>query len=618
MATITLDTVWLNDAADLTSFCALENVTDISPSPEVDGEIRTYAGGRERNVSGAGRRNVVAVSATHAARADVLWMEAHCGRLLLFRDPLGRKFYGIYRDLKVTERKGQNCADVTFTIREVTHSEVVTGADQAASVASAAAATVTATSAYDAMVLADSPRAYLALDGQQATDLTGLGHGGTLHGAIGSTTIAGTSDTAAVFDGVSSYIEVADANDLSVPTTGILTIEAWIRPDILQFPNQEGSGYVYWLGKGESSQQEWACRMYSQTNSETRPNRISGYAFNLAGGLGTGSYFQDAVNVGDWVHYTLVINTVNTSTSYPHGYTKLFKNGVQRDQDDLFATASVVPAAGSAPLRIGTREFASYFKGAIGKVAVYDYEVPQSRLLAHARALVPPPGAGTGSFVKVVGVAQTEAASSTMQMTVAGVVPVGNTLVVKVAQDFTSGAPTIADTRGNTYTRQRTAATGGSTMRASIYTAPVTTALQPGDTITVTMSVGTVASKCVVVEEYTGLLSPLTLDGQNGATGTSTTPQLAAAGITTTAANDVLIGMVAVKGPDTDAFADDTTVDLYNPTARVGTNNGGTDNTNVSIAGAYRSVSAAQLYNYKPTLGTSREWVLFLIALRAA
>jgi hypothetical protein len=46
--------------------------------------------------------------------------------------------------------------------------------------------------------------------------------------------------------------------------------------------------------KGTDGKQEYAMRMYSYSNSEKppRPNRISAYVFNLAGGKGAGAYFQ--------------------------------------------------------------------------------------------------------------------------------------------------------------------------------------------------------------------------------------------------------------------------------------------------------------------------------------
>jgi hypothetical protein len=74
---------------------------------------------------------------------------------------------------------------------------------------------------------------------------------------------------------------------------------------------------VYILGKGETGKQEYALRIYSLVNTESpvRPNRISAYAFNLAGGLGSGAYFQDPVMGGSWIMVTFVIDDDPTSTS---------------------------------------------------------------------------------------------------------------------------------------------------------------------------------------------------------------------------------------------------------------------------------------------------------------
>jgi hypothetical protein len=194
-------------------------------------------------------------------------------------------------------------------------------------------------------------------------------------------------DRASVLNGTNQYLEVASHPSLSVPTTGILMIEAWIRPDTLQFPAQEGSGYVHWAGKGEANAHEYVLRMYSLSNTESRPNRISAYAFNLSGGLGSGSYFQDPVAPGEWIHVAAAINTQAVSSTYPTGYVRIYKNGVLRDTTGL-DQFGVVPSIGSAPLRIGTRDKRSYFQGAIGKFAIYDYELPPARLQAHVQSVL--------------------------------------------------------------------------------------------------------------------------------------------------------------------------------------------------------------------------------------
>ena len=112
-------------------------------------------------------------------------------------------------------------------------------------------------SAYDLRVLADGPVLYLLLSGGSAgaADRSGSGFSATTVGAPAITTFP-NGDNATQFDGATQYLEVASNDSLSVATTGVLTLEAWIRPDTLQFTNSEGTGYVYWLGKNTPGQSE--------------------------------------------------------------------------------------------------------------------------------------------------------------------------------------------------------------------------------------------------------------------------------------------------------------------------------------------------------------------------
>ena len=97
-----------------------------------------------------------------------------------------------------------------------------------------------------------------------------------------------------LFDGQTSYVEIADSADFSVATTGQLSVSACIRPDVLTFPAFQSTGYIHWMGKGAQGQQEWVFRMYNETTTDNppRPNRISFYVFNPLGGEGIGSHFR--------------------------------------------------------------------------------------------------------------------------------------------------------------------------------------------------------------------------------------------------------------------------------------------------------------------------------------
>ncbi len=237
-------------------------------------------------------------------------------------------------------------------------------------------------SSYDSTVISDKPVAYYRLAGENVRNCVTDSYHGSYQNSPSISNMP-NGDSVSVFNGVNQYAEIPDNDAFSVPTTGSITIEAWLRPDTLQFPNSEAGDYVHWMGKGVSGQHEYVSRIYSLSSAD-RPNRISGYSFNLSGGLGAGSYFQDSTTVGQWIHYAMVINT-SGSGQYP-GYVKIYKNGVLRDQDTL-AGYSIIPGNGTAPFRIATRDFNSYFQGAIGKVAVYNSELSAQRLLAHYNAM---------------------------------------------------------------------------------------------------------------------------------------------------------------------------------------------------------------------------------------
>jgi Concanavalin A-like lectin/glucanases superfamily len=184
------------------------------------------------------------------------------------------------------------------------------------------------------------------------------------------------------FDGLDDYVEVPDSDDFSVTATGGLTIAAWIKPDTLTLPSSEGSGYVHWLGKGEPQQHEWTFRMYSLDNAEGRENRISFYVFNRGGGLGIGSYFQDPVTPGEWIH---VVGSLDSDRTY------IYRNGILRDSDQYGGT--IVPENGSAPLRMGKRDGPSHLHGGLGDLRVWNRSLTAGEVAAlYAANTVPQDG----------------------------------------------------------------------------------------------------------------------------------------------------------------------------------------------------------------------------------
>ena len=256
---------------------------------------------------------------------------------------------------------------------------------------------------YDQAILCEKPVAYLAMNKLSGSepDLTGNNHTGTYMGTATAASTLPNGDQAANFNGSSQYVTVASHEVFSIPITGALTWEAWIRPAVLQFPNDSG-GYVDWMGKcaDYSPTCEWEARMYDTTNSENRCNRISAYVFNPSAGLGSAADWQPScglIQAGQWYHvvgeYTLgsqPSDCLNAST-YP-GSIDIWVNGVKwnhtsHGQTGCMSQYSVIPKANSSPVNIGTMAQDAWFQGAIAKVAFYDFLLTPTQVTAHYKLM---------------------------------------------------------------------------------------------------------------------------------------------------------------------------------------------------------------------------------------
>ena len=256
---------------------------------------------------------------------------------------------------------------------------------------------------YDQAILCENPVAYLAMNKITGSepDLTGNNHTGTYQGGNATSTTAPNGDTAADFNGASQYLTIPSSAAFSIPTTGNLTWEAWIKPDVLQFPN-DSDGYVDWMGKcaDYSPTCEWEARMYSTTNSESRCNRISAYVFNSSAGLGSAADWQPTcglIQAGKWYHVVGEYTTksapsdcANTS-SYP-GSIEIWVNGVQwnhasHGDTGCMSQYNVVPKANTSPVNIGTMAGDAWFPGSVAKVAIYDRLLTATQITNHYKLM---------------------------------------------------------------------------------------------------------------------------------------------------------------------------------------------------------------------------------------
>ena len=229
--------------------------------------------------------------------------------------------------------------------------------------------------------------AYYPLD-ENATDLIANNSGSILNGTDCS--IPGRFGYACKFNGISGQINIPDKDQLSVTTTGQLSISFWINPQTFNFTGSSSSGYINYLGKGlyaTKNQCEWEFRMYNGTgDNSTRIKRMSFYVFNQTCGLGTGSYFQDNLTENTWIHVVGIINGTHTI---------IYKNGVLRDSDIYVgptAFADITPSNTNASMRIGTVQQDKYLNTIIDDVRVYNRALtPQEIITLYNQS--PSPGA---------------------------------------------------------------------------------------------------------------------------------------------------------------------------------------------------------------------------------
>ncbi|NGF57722.1 LamG domain-containing protein [Parapedobacter sp. SGR-10] len=205
--------------------------------------------------------------------------------------------------------------------------------------------------------------AWYPLDGGDSKDHTTNGNHGVSHHVTAASNRHGVYGLATRFNGENSYIDIQHKDYLSIATTGEFTVSVWMRIETLNFSRtQTSEPYVHWMGKGRSGKHEYVFRIYNKDSY--RPNRISGYAFNLSGGLGSGASFQHALSIGEWIHICIVYDFANNTI-------KIYRDGTHRNTGH-FTDYEVIPQMGDAPLCIGTRDFASFFKGVLDDLRIYN------------------------------------------------------------------------------------------------------------------------------------------------------------------------------------------------------------------------------------------------------
>jgi hypothetical protein len=116
MAGVTLSTLYLHDAADLSDYMVL-NVSDINETPSSSAIVRAYANGRLRLVTTPELRDELSLRLILVSRADREALSAWRRTLLLLRDPLGHVMHGMYPDLDIAPVCGEDESTISLVFQ---------------------------------------------------------------------------------------------------------------------------------------------------------------------------------------------------------------------------------------------------------------------------------------------------------------------------------------------------------------------------------------------------------------------------------------------------------------------------------------------------------------------
>jgi hypothetical protein len=192
-------------------------------------------------------------------------------------------------------------------------------------------------------------------------------------------------------------------------------------------------------------------------------------------------------------------------------------------------------------------------------------------------------------------------------------VATGNTIIVTLSYESSApGTITAADTQGNSYHQDACSADTGTSpyVNTCAFSAPVTTALVSGNSITVTFG-NNVTAKSINAFYVSGLLSASPADQTASAFSTST-GTTATAGPTGTTAQpaELLVGAIAMGTPPTSATAGGsyTAIGAFQQ-------NGGSS---VGLLSEYEIVSATGAYSATGTWSPAQLWSATIVTYRAA
>jgi hypothetical protein len=122
MATLTLAAIWIN------LYGTGVAVSGVSPRDREEvystvGETRTYAGGRRRSITSGGEKATFKFGLRLISRTDINTLRSWAGQLVQVRDHKGRRFFGVFYDVTVSEYVSESVFDIMTTLNVLTQDE---------------------------------------------------------------------------------------------------------------------------------------------------------------------------------------------------------------------------------------------------------------------------------------------------------------------------------------------------------------------------------------------------------------------------------------------------------------------------------------------------------------
>lgn len=119
MASVTLGQVWINLLSTGEAVHAYSS--DRGRATSMAGEVRQYAGGRQRPVSVEGVRGEFTCKLRDVTDMQIEQLKAWYGEPVCVRDYRSRVYFGVYWALTERERRTEDLYDVDIRIQEITY-----------------------------------------------------------------------------------------------------------------------------------------------------------------------------------------------------------------------------------------------------------------------------------------------------------------------------------------------------------------------------------------------------------------------------------------------------------------------------------------------------------------